>query len=326
MKKTFELFHLDWRRILKSPIAFLLILALIIIPSLYAWFNIWALWDPYSKTQDLKVAVYSADQSVTVAKKKVAIGDELIDQLKKNDKLGWQFTSSKKQLDEGVKTGKYYAGIYVPKNFSKDLISFVDGKIQKPTIIYSSNDKINAIAPKITSAGATTLQSTISEEFVQTVAKTLMSSLNKAGFKLDENLPVINRFSSMILKTDQQIPEINQYTDQVVALQKKIPEMQAKLTQANDFVNFLPEANKMAKKVVGVNQYLPEVESAGALAVKVQGKIPEIQSAGKQVATLDSDFDGIANTLTNGISEAKTGLTVLNKTQTVLPEIGRAHV
>ncbi|AWZ44476.1 YhgE/Pip domain-containing protein [Latilactobacillus sakei] len=321
MKKTFELFHLDWRRILKSPIAFLLILALIIIPSLYAWFNIWALWDPYSKTQDLKVAVYSADQSVTVAKKKVAIGDELIDQLKKNDKLGWQFTSSKKQLDEGVKTGKYYAGIYVPKNFSKDLISFVDGKIQKPTIIYSSNDKINAIAPKITSAGATTLQSTISEEFVQTVAKTLMSSLNKAGFKLDENLPVINRFSSMILKTDQQIPEINQYTDQVVALQKKIPEMQAKLTQANDFVNFLPEANKMAKKVVGVNQYLPEVESAGALAVKVQGKIPEIQSAGKQVATLDSDFDGIANTLTNGISEAKTGLTVLNKTQTVLPEI-----
>ena len=118
MKKTFELFRLDWRRILKSPIAFLLILALIIIPSLYAWFNIWALWDPYSKTQDLKVAVYSADQSVTVAKKKVAIGDELIDQLKKNDKLGWQFTSSKKQLDEGVITGKYYGGSYVPKNFN----------------------------------------------------------------------------------------------------------------------------------------------------------------------------------------------------------------
>lgn len=97
MRKTFELFRLDWRRILKSPIALLLIIALIIIPSLYAWFNIWALWDPYSKTQDLKVAVYSADQSVVIADKKVEIGAELISQLKKNDKLGWQFTSSKKK-------------------------------------------------------------------------------------------------------------------------------------------------------------------------------------------------------------------------------------
>lgn len=106
MRKTFELFRLDWRRILKSPIALLLIIALIIIPSLYAWFNIWALWDPYSKTQDLKVAVYSADQSVVIADKKVEIGAELISQLKKNDKLGWQFTSSKKRIRWRRKNGE----------------------------------------------------------------------------------------------------------------------------------------------------------------------------------------------------------------------------
>ncbi|WP_235715892.1 YhgE/Pip domain-containing protein [Latilactobacillus fuchuensis] len=279
------------------------------------------MWDPYSKTQDLQVAVYSADQSITVADKKVAIGDELIGQLKKNDKLGWQFTTSKKQLDQGVKTGKYYAGIYIPKNFSKDLISFIDGQIQKPMIVYSSNDKINAIAPKITSAGATTLQSTISDEFVTTVAKTLMSTLNKAGFELDANLPVINRFSSLILKTDQQIPQINQYTNQVLTLQKKIPAMEVKLAQANEFAAFLPQANTMAKKITGLNSYLPQVEATGQLVTTVQGKIPEIQQVGQQIATIDSDFDGIANTLTNGIDEAKTGLTVLNKTQKVLPDL-----
>lgn len=321
MKNIAELFKLDWRRLFKNPVAFLLILALIIIPSLYAWFNIWALWDPYSKTQDLQVAVYSADQSITVADKKVAIGDELIGQLKKNDKLGWQFTTSKKQLDQGVKTGKYYAGIYIPKNFSKDLISFIDGQIQKPMIVYSSNDKINAIAPKITSAGATTLQATISDEFVTTVAKTLMSTLNKAGFELDANLPVINRFSSLILKTDQQIPQINQYTNQVLTLQKKIPAMEVKLAQANEFAAFLPQANTMAKKITGLNSYLPQVEATGQLVTTVQGKIPEIQQVGQQIATIDSDFDGIANTLTNGIDEAKTGLTVLNKTQKVLPDL-----
>ncbi|MEL1206281.1 hypothetical protein, partial [Staphylococcus epidermidis] len=84
-----------------------------------------------------------------------------------------------------------------------------------------------------------------------TVGKTLMSTLNKAGIDLHTNLPVINRFSSLILKTDQQIPEINQYAEQVLNLQKKLPEMALKLAQANEFAAFLPQANAMAQKVVG---------------------------------------------------------------------------
>lgn len=321
MKNIFELFKLDWKRIFKTPIALGLIMALVIIPSLYAWFNIWALWDPYSKTQDLKVGVYSADQSVTVMDKKVAIGEELVDELKSNDQMGWQFAKSKADLDKKVKSGKYYAGIYIPKSFSKDLISFVDGKIDKPEIIYSSNDKINAIAPKITSKGAEALQTTISDEFTDVVAKTLMKTFNEVGFDLDKNLPMINRLTSLVLKTDAKIPEIDNYAQEVVALQAKLPEMKTKLDKANEFMGFLPEVNSMANKLTQANQYLPEIEQAGNLAVKVQGKTGEIKNAGQQVKTLDEDFDGIANTLNSGIEEAKGGLTVLKDVQTVLPDV-----
>jgi Predicted membrane protein len=81
--KAWELFRLDIKRTLQSKPATLLMLALIILPCLYCWFNVWALWDPYSNTSDLKVAVYSDDQSVKLEGQKIEIGDQLIDNLKR---------------------------------------------------------------------------------------------------------------------------------------------------------------------------------------------------------------------------------------------------
>lgn len=279
MRNIGKLVALDWKRIVKSPFAFLLIAALVIIPSLYCWFNVWALWDPYSNTQDLTVAVYSADQPATFRDQKIAVGDELMDQLKHNKQLGWRFVDSKKAVQEGVKSGKYYAGVVVPKHFSTDLLSFVDGKIHKPKLDYYVNEKINAIAPKITSTGASTLQNTISDEFVATVAKTLVKTFNKAGIKLDQNMPMIRRFASLVTNTNDQLPTIEKYLAEVDDLQGKMPAIQAKLQTANEIAGYLPEVNQMAQKLTAANGYLPMVQDAGELATAVKGKLPEVQQA-----------------------------------------------
>lgn len=120
-----------------------------IIPSLYAWFNIKALWDPYSNTGELPIAVYSDDQTATFQDKSVNIGDEVLKNLKKNKQLGWRFVDSKKELDKGVQSGKYFAGIYLPKDFSKDLLSFTSGDINKPKIEYSINEKLMQLHRKL---------------------------------------------------------------------------------------------------------------------------------------------------------------------------------
>jgi putative membrane protein len=172
-KNVLELYRLDWTRIFKNKLTFVLMIALMFIPSLYAWFNIAALWDPYSNTGDIKIAVYSDDQTATVMDEEVNIGDTILENLKDNDSLGWQFVDSKEELDKGVRSGKYYAGIYLPKTFSENLLSFVKGDIKNPEIEYSVNQKINAIAPKISDKGAGTIKDTISDEFVATVSKTL---------------------------------------------------------------------------------------------------------------------------------------------------------
>ena len=321
MRNIGKLVALDWKRIVKSPFAFLLIAALVIIPSLYCWFNVWALWDPYSNTQDLTVAVYSADQPATFRDQKIAVGDELMDQLKHNKQLGWRFVDSKKAVQEGVKSGKYYAGVVVPKHFSTDLLSFVDGKIHKSKLDYYVNEKINAIAPKITSTGASTLQNTISDEFVATVAKTLVKTFNKAGIKLDQNLPMIRRFASLVTNTNDQLPTIEKYLAEVDDLQGKMPAIRAKLQMANEIAGYLPEVNQMAQKLTAANGYLPMVQDAGELPTAVKSKLPEVQQAGAQLNTVVTNFDQLESGVSQAVKVTDQGITVINQVDGTLPAL-----
>lgn len=321
IKNIWELFILDWKRIFKNPVATFLIVALMIIPSLYAWFNIKALWDPYSNTGELPIAVYSDDQTATFQDKSVNIGDEVLKNLKKNKQLGWRFVDSKKELDKGVQSGKYFAGIYLPKDFSKDLLSFTSGDINKPKIEYSINEKINAIAPKITSKGASSIQSQISEEFIKTASSTLIKTFNDIGYDIDKNMVSIQKVKSMILDTDANIGTIDTYAKQVTDLHGKMPELKEKLAKANDAMKYLPEVDALGEKIVELNGKMPSIKEQASVILTLQEKIPEIQNAGRQIAMIDEDFASVEQTMSEGIQEAKQGLEIIQQVQTALPDI-----
>ncbi|UDM47786.1 YhgE/Pip domain-containing protein [Enterococcus faecalis] len=321
IKNTWELFILDWKRIFKNPVATFLIVALMIIPSLYAWFNIKALWDPYSNTGELPIAVYSDDQTATFQDKSVNIGDEVLKNLKKNKQLGWRFVDSKKELDKGVQSGKYFAGIYLSKDFSKDLLSFTSGDINKPKIEYSINEKINAIAPKITSKGASSIQSQISEEFIKTASSTLIKTFNDIGYDIDKNMVSIQKVKSMILDTDANIGTIDTYAKQVTDLHGKMPELKEKLAKANDAMKYLPEVDALGEKIVELNGKMPSIKEQASVILTLQEKIPEIQNAGRQIAMIDEDFASVEQTMSEGIQEAKQGLEIIQQVQTALPDI-----
>ncbi len=321
IKNTGKLFILDWKRIFKNPIAIFLVVALMFIPSLYAWFNIKALWDPYANTSQLPIAVYSDDRTEKFQDKSINIGDEVLKNLKENKQLGWKFVDSKQELDKGVKSGKYYAGIYLPADFSKNLLSFTTGDIQKPKIVYSINEKINAIAPKITSKGASSLQSQISEEFIKTASSTLLKTFNDIGYDIDKNMVSIQKIKNTILSTNDNLDTIDQYTQQVVDLHSKMPDLKTKLAKANEFIDYLPEVDALGQKVVQLDDSMPTVKNQLAIIMTLQEKIPEIQNAGKQIAMIDNDFASVEQTMNEGIQEAKQGLTIIQQVQTALPDI-----
>lgn len=241
--------------------------------------------------------------------------------LKKNKQLGWRFVDSKKELDKGVQSGKYFAGIYLPKDFSKDLLSFTSGDINKPKIEYSINEKINAIAPKITSKGASSIQSQISEEFIKTASSTLIKTFNDIGYDIDKNMVSIQKVKSMILDTDANIGTIDTYAKQVTDLHGKMPELKEKLAKANDAMKYLPEVDALGEKIVELNGKMPSIKEQASVILTLQEKIPEIQNAGRQIAMIDEDFASVEQTMSEGIQEAKQGLEIIQQVQTALPDI-----
>lgn len=157
------------------------------VPALYAWFNIAGFWDPYSHTSHIRVAVANEDEGATKDQiGTVNVGAMLETQLKENDQLGWHFVSADEARAE-VERGDSYAAFVIPASFSRDLTGIVDGTYVKPNIQYYVNEKNNAVAPKITGAGATTLDRQINSTFVSTVAKVLTEKASEAGVSIANN-------------------------------------------------------------------------------------------------------------------------------------------
>ena len=167
----------DIKRLLHNWVAVVVVLAVCILPALYAWFNIGANMDPYQYTSNIKVGVANCDKGTTnELTGDLNVGGIIIDKLKENDGLGWEFVSEEEALD-GVKSGEYYAALVVPEDFSENLIAFLNGTVEQPQIQYYVNEKKNAIAPKVTGTGASTIQDLINQTFVDTVGETVASIL-----------------------------------------------------------------------------------------------------------------------------------------------------
>lgn len=188
MRNVWRVFVRDAKRLGAVPLALVIIGGALITPSLYAWFNIAAFWDPFDNTKYLNVAVANLDEggssSVTG---EVNVGDQLVAQLKENDDLGWQFLSESEAMDS-IRSGESYAAFVVPKTFTEDLLTLMSGDFTKPRLQYYVNEKLNGIAPEITDTGATTIQTQMIDAFNQQVADAVVTAIQSGGSAAEDAL------------------------------------------------------------------------------------------------------------------------------------------
>ena len=174
-----KIFKSDLKGLWKNKLALLIALALCVLPSLYAWFNIYSNWDPYSNTATIPVAVVSLDKGCEKENHEVSVmGDTVIENLKENDKIGWRFVDTEKEAVDGVYSGDYYAAIVIGEDFSESLYGFAENDLVHPSVTYYENEKKNPIASKITDTAKGTLQASINEQFINVAVSTVMESMN----------------------------------------------------------------------------------------------------------------------------------------------------
>ncbi len=215
MKQIWRIYKTDLRNVAKHWAAIVIVVGLMILPSLYAWFNIKASWDPYGNTKEVPIAVSNQDAGSNLRGKDINIGDEIVDSLKKNKNLGWKFVDEKQAI-YGVERGDYYASITIPKDFSEKIATVLDENPQKPELDYYVNEKVNAIAPKITAKGASGITEEISKNFVKTANGEIFKIFNDLGIDLETNLPSIEKVKDLVFKLEAQFPEMNTLMDKAL--------------------------------------------------------------------------------------------------------------
>ena len=218
MKNIFKIYGRDLKKIFTNSMAIILAVGIAVIPSLYAWFNIFANWDPYGSTGNMQVAVIIEDEGYTFKEIEINVGEEIRSNLEANDLIDWQFVSKEEAIN-GIKAGKYYAGIEIPKGFSESLTSIVTDEFKQPEIKYYANEKKNAIATKITDKVVQTIQQEVNESFVTTVINVVGSLIDfVADVGKTDTLDTFDDLSSKLRKAGTSIAGVKKTVDSLGAV------------------------------------------------------------------------------------------------------------
>lgn len=285
MRTSWEIFKRDINRISKNGIAIFVIIAVCFVPSIYAWFNIGANMDPYGHTDGIKVGVCILDKGTTHEKTGyINAGDSLEEAIRDNKDIGWRFLDEDVAIEK-VRSGEIYAALIVPESFSEDMISFVNGQTKNPEIRYYVNEKKNAIAPKVTNTGATTIQNQIGNSFRSLVAEAVAKALKEAGGEIVTN---VNNGSV----------NINSALDDIIHDLNKIKTINGKMENSGD--NLIALSRDVSAKADKINN---EVK-------KAQGTQPD----------LDREYNEKYKTFTETLSCLET---CLGQNKTTLGEINK---
>ena len=250
MENIIQIFKDDVRGLGKNFLALVIALGLCVIPSLYAWFNIYSNWDPYANTGNVAIAVASDDTGYTKNDGSyVNMGDAVIEQLEENDKLGWTFPSTTQEAIDGVYSGEYYAALILEPDFSQSMYDCLANGMEHPRILYYENEKKNAIAVKITDSGTSSLQQSINQEFTEVVVTTLAENLdeiagNDEGSLFHQTLDQLNTVNDNLLSYNALLTS---FMDCNTSLSETVLDMKTVVSKLSSTMNSLNSTARTAK-------------------------------------------------------------------------------
>ncbi|GAA0084115.1 YhgE/Pip domain-containing protein [Clostridium sp. CTA-7] len=278
MKKIMTVFGRDLKSIIKNPVAMIIVIGVCIIPSLYAWVNIKACWDPYGNTSTIPIAVVNNDKGATIAGQNINVGAEVVEELKENKNIGWKFVNNE-EADMGVIDGTYFATIEIPETFSEDLTSIATDKSKKPEITYKLDTKANPVAGKIAGVAEGTLIDEITSNFIETVNKKAFEKIN--GYQED-----IDKNSNDIVKLKNAIITISKEMDSIIAVLENVNSNSGNL-----------------------NDYLKEVQaSIPTLTSGITSRETITQNTANLIKSTNDSFNTSFNVLNQNLNQMKVGI------------------
>ncbi|MHC6180041.1 YhgE/Pip domain-containing protein [Clostridium sp. JNZ X4-2] len=309
MKTVFKLLKRDLKNITTIPSVLALILLLCFLPSLYAWINIKASWNPYANTDKMPIGVVNNDSGTTFNGKNINVGNEIVKDLRKNYSINWVFIDDW-QGNYKLNSGKYYSLIEIPADFSSKLLTLTTPSPEKPSIIYKSNEKLNGIATKITESAKTTLINNIRSTFIESVNKEALKQLNSMGKKLETDKPQILQLKYVIPEAIATVDSIKNHISKENSnsenLQKYLSEVQTDLPKLSQQINNLHDIVAQERILT-----LSTKQSINSAQSDLDKDINEIESKENQLQLLLNNLQNM-NDASIGASSASSMIDNLN--------------
>lgn len=317
MKNIWKIFTGDLKKLVKQPFALVIIIGLCVIPSLYAWFNIFANWDPYANTGGIPVAVVSLDKDYTRKDGSVVnMGESVLESLHSNTSVKWIFLDTEEEAREGMEAGKYYAAIVITDKSTYSMYNAFSDDFENPSLIYYQNQKSNAIATKITDTVAGTLQNTINETFIKVAATTIFEEGNSVSDQmqgdsyveefcadLEELNDNLKEYSAMIdtfrAGNDRLEAAITHVNYEIPTMQKKLDATTASLNQSSQ--NLSSTRDTLSNFSTNVDTFMSTIQTS----LEDMKKILDQSKLADDTAQMTKDLNKVArdtNTLNGQVN------------------------
>ncbi len=318
MKSILKIFRDDIRLLSRRFFASAVIVAISVLPALYAWVNIYANGDPYANTGEIKIALASYDKGIDLEDgSHVNMAEEVFEEMKGSDKIGWQFPGTPTDAIEGVRSGEYYAAVIFEDNFTYNMYNFEQALIDdKAPLIYYENQKANAIAPKITQTAAQTLQETIKTKYLQNVFGQIFNETNDIADDLSDSDTadsIIARLRHIKGTLDAYDSAISSFTGNSGKIHSDLSKADGKLTRAgksarksaanagSDLTNARNSLEVLSKVLKNREKSIEEKRTALEKTVGklTQGGLSDAEKQAlreemvKQATALKSDLEGL---------------------------------
>lgn len=275
MKNTFKIFFSDIKSLSRHFFAVLVVIAIMIIPALYAWVNIYANSDPYGNTGNISVAVASDDLGYEGQN----MGESVLEGLKDNKSINWVFTGSTDKAIKGVESGKYYAAIVIGENFSRNMYDLKSALTDnESTVTYYKNAKTNAIAVKITDTAAETVQNNVKVQYLKVLFQTVFTKGQELGENIDEEQAV----NAVIAQLTDLSKSLRHYSDSVG--------------------RFVSDSSSISYVLSGIGSSTTNASAA------LSGSQATLSSAQAAVTNAQTSIDQLANGLDGKLAELEADL------------------
>ena len=292
MRNVFTIFKNDFRALTRHFLAFLIILAILFLPALYAWFNIYAFWDPYGKTKDISIAVVCNDRDYMDEDGKIInIGDQLVEELKADENIGYVFLDDADQAVDDLYAGKYYAAVIIEPDFTYNMYNFLKEDMFSPTINFYQNEKTNPIAVKVVEAAGDKVKQSVNKAYIQAIVETLFGKFNtfSEGVQGDNTISMLK---NTLAKIDKNLAQYDDTIDQFVAANNSLV---GTLNNSNSTIDYT--IHLLGNERINISNQISYIESTkGDLALineEVNNLLTNLQdSVQKAIYKLDRLYNG----------------------------------